>query len=149
MNEIQGKLASEILTQVMYHGLEVEVVLDAMALVKEDPTMDSTRALVLAAADLFLGFIFARRYATYRGDPDGWMIIDVNKRSMTGPISETAPSIQPPPVSSTPACLRKNLLSKSSRRYGPFTLRWLESQPVAQARSKRRARQRLTLDRTV
>lgn len=35
------------------------------------------------------GFIFARRYATYRGDPDGWMIIDVNKRSMTGPISET------------------------------------------------------------
>lgn len=51
MNEIQGKLASEILTQVMYHGLEVEVVLDAMALVKEDPTMDSTRALVLAAAD--------------------------------------------------------------------------------------------------
>ncbi len=51
MNEIQGKLAGEILTQVMYHGLEVEVVLDAMALVKEDPTMDSTRALVLAAAD--------------------------------------------------------------------------------------------------
>lgn len=51
MNEIQGKLVGEILTQVMYHGLEVEVVLDAMALVKEDPTMDSTRALALAAAD--------------------------------------------------------------------------------------------------
>jgi hypothetical protein len=35
------------------------------------------------------GFIFARRYATYRGDPDGWMIIDVSKQSMTGPLSET------------------------------------------------------------
>ena len=35
------------------------------------------------------GFIFARRHATYRGDPDGWMIIDVNKQSMTGPLSET------------------------------------------------------------
>lgn len=34
------------------------------------------------------GFIFARRDATYRGDPDGWMIIDVNKQSMTGPISD-------------------------------------------------------------
>jgi len=34
------------------------------------------------------GLIFARRYATYRGDPDGWMIIDVNKQSMSGPLSE-------------------------------------------------------------
>ena len=51
MNELEGNLASEILSQVMYHGLQVEVVLDAMAMVKEDPTMDSTRALVLAAAD--------------------------------------------------------------------------------------------------
>ena len=34
------------------------------------------------------GFIFARRYATYRGDPDGWMIIDVTKHSMTGPLPE-------------------------------------------------------------
>jgi hypothetical protein len=51
MNELEGNLASEILSQVMYYGLQVEVVLDAMAMVKEDPTMDSTRALVLAAAD--------------------------------------------------------------------------------------------------
>ena len=51
MNEIQGKVASEILTQVMYHGLEVEVVLVALALLKEDRTMVSTRALALAAAD--------------------------------------------------------------------------------------------------
>jgi hypothetical protein len=34
------------------------------------------------------GFIFARRYATYRGDPDGWMIINVTKQSITGPLSE-------------------------------------------------------------
>ena len=49
MNEIQGKLAGEILTQAMYHGLEVEVVLEAMQMIKEDPSLDSTRALSMAA----------------------------------------------------------------------------------------------------
>jgi len=34
------------------------------------------------------GFIFAKRYATYRGDPDGWMVIDVAKQSMVGPLPE-------------------------------------------------------------
>lgn len=34
------------------------------------------------------GFIFARRNATFRGDQDGWMVIDVSKQSMTGPLSE-------------------------------------------------------------
>ena len=34
------------------------------------------------------GFIFARRSVTYMGDTNGWMIIDVNKQSMTGPLSE-------------------------------------------------------------
>ena len=34
------------------------------------------------------GFIFAKRYATFRGDPDGWMVIEVNKQSMSGPLSE-------------------------------------------------------------
>ncbi len=34
------------------------------------------------------GFIFAKRYSTYRGDPDGWMIIDISKQSVTGPLSE-------------------------------------------------------------
>src|SRR5690242_12124802 len=34
------------------------------------------------------GFIFAKRYSTYRGDPDGWMVIDVVKQSMIGPLSE-------------------------------------------------------------
>ena len=43
MNEIQGKLAGEILSQAMYHGLE------AMAMIKEDPSLDSTRALSMAA----------------------------------------------------------------------------------------------------
>ena len=33
------------------------------------------------------GFIFARRYSTYRGDPDGWMIIDVSKQSIIGPLT--------------------------------------------------------------
>ena len=33
------------------------------------------------------GFIFARRFSTSRGDPDGWMIIDVSKQSISGPIS--------------------------------------------------------------
>ena len=33
------------------------------------------------------GFIFAKRYATFRGDPDGWMIIEVSKQSMSGPLS--------------------------------------------------------------
>lgn len=51
MNEIQGKLAGEILSQAMYYGLEVEVVLDAMAMIKADPSLDSTRALVMAAND--------------------------------------------------------------------------------------------------
>ena len=49
MNELEGKLAGDILSQAMYHGLEVEVVLEAMALIKEDPTLDSTRALSMAA----------------------------------------------------------------------------------------------------
>ena len=34
------------------------------------------------------GFIFARRHATYRGDRDGWMIIDVTNHSMTGPLPD-------------------------------------------------------------
>jgi hypothetical protein len=34
------------------------------------------------------GFIFAKRYATYRGDPDGWMVIDIRGESMSGPLPE-------------------------------------------------------------
>jgi len=51
MREESMRVVSEVLAQAMYVGLEAEVVLDALALVKEDPTMDSTRALVLAASD--------------------------------------------------------------------------------------------------
>lgn len=49
MREVDMSLAGEILTQAMYHGLEVEVVLEAMAMIKEDPSLDSTRALSIAA----------------------------------------------------------------------------------------------------
>jgi len=34
------------------------------------------------------GIIFAKRHATYRGDLDGWMIIEVNKQSIIGPLTE-------------------------------------------------------------
>ena len=52
MSEVIGwRLAGEILTQAMYHGVEVEVVLNAMAMVKADPSLDSTRALAMAAND--------------------------------------------------------------------------------------------------
>jgi hypothetical protein len=45
------------------------------------------------------GFIFAKRHSTFRGDPDGWMVIDVKKESMVGPLSEAEfrqkyPSVQ-------------------------------------------------------
>jgi hypothetical protein len=42
---------SEILAQAMYHGLEAEIVIDALELVKENPTMNPILALQLAAAD--------------------------------------------------------------------------------------------------
>lgn len=42
---------SEILAQAMYHGLEAEVVLTALELVKSNPEMDELLALQLAAAD--------------------------------------------------------------------------------------------------
>jgi len=32
--------------------------------------------------------IFAERYSTFRGDPDGWMIIDVESKEVSGPISD-------------------------------------------------------------
>ena len=34
------------------------------------------------------GLIFAKRHSTYRGDPDGWMVIDVAKQSIVGPLPE-------------------------------------------------------------
>jgi hypothetical protein len=33
-------------------------------------------------------YIIAERHATYRGDPDGWMIIDVQVGTMSGPFAE-------------------------------------------------------------
>jgi hypothetical protein len=34
-------------------------------------------------------YIIAYRHSTYRGDADGWMVIDVNSRSIAGPLTET------------------------------------------------------------
>ena len=49
--EEQLNYVSELLAQVMYHGLESEVVLDALELVKENPDMDPILALQLAAGE--------------------------------------------------------------------------------------------------
>lgn len=32
--------------------------------------------------------IVARRYATFRGDPDGWMVVDVKRKSARGPVAD-------------------------------------------------------------
>lgn len=45
-------------------------------------------------------FIFAERHSTYRGDPDGWMIIDTRNGSISGPLPENEfkkryPGVQP------------------------------------------------------
>lgn len=34
-------------------------------------------------------YIVAERHSIYRGDPDGWMIIDVQSGAMSGPFTET------------------------------------------------------------
>ena len=49
--EEQLSYVSELLAQAMYHGLESEVVLDALELVKENPDMDPILALQLAAGE--------------------------------------------------------------------------------------------------
>ena len=49
--EEQLNYVSEILAQAMYYGLEAEIVLDALEIVKQNPDADPVRALELAAAD--------------------------------------------------------------------------------------------------
>ena len=49
--EEQLNYVSELLAQAMYHGLESEVVLDALELVKDNPDMDPILALQLAAGE--------------------------------------------------------------------------------------------------
>ena len=49
--EEQLNYVSELLAQAMYHGLEAEIVLDALELIKEKPDIDPVLALQLAAAD--------------------------------------------------------------------------------------------------
>jgi hypothetical protein len=33
-------------------------------------------------------YIVAKRYSTFRGDPDGWMVIDLQSGEITGPFSD-------------------------------------------------------------
>ena len=49
--EEQLSYVSNILAQAMYYGLEAEIVLDALEIVKQNPDADPIRALELAAAD--------------------------------------------------------------------------------------------------
>ena len=49
--EEQLNYVSELLAQAMYHGLEAEIVLDALELIKENPNTDPILVLQLAAAD--------------------------------------------------------------------------------------------------
>ena len=50
MSEVKGwREAGEILTQARYHQVGAEVVIEAMAMIKEDPMMDSVHALAKAA----------------------------------------------------------------------------------------------------
>lgn len=36
------------------------------------------------------GYIFAKRLSTFGGDPDGWMVLDVSKKTLEGPLSDEA-----------------------------------------------------------
>lgn len=40
-------------------------------------------------------YILAYRYSTFRGDPDGWMVIDVKGRSLAGPFTEQQIKLRP------------------------------------------------------
>ncbi len=39
--------------------------------------------------------IVARRHSNFRGDPDGWMIVDVRCQTVAGPLSDSAFSASP------------------------------------------------------
>jgi hypothetical protein len=40
-------------------------------------------------------YILAQRYSIFRGDPDGWMIIDVQSGSITGPFTDAQLQARP------------------------------------------------------
>jgi hypothetical protein len=46
-------------------------------------------------------YILAQRYSIFRGDPDGWMIIDVQSGSMTGPFTDAQFQTRPEPAGIT------------------------------------------------
>lgn len=41
------------------------------------------------------GHILAQRHSIYRGDPDGWMVIDVQTEKITGPFSDAELQVHP------------------------------------------------------
>jgi len=53
---------------------------------------DSLGGSIIGGTVLRLGwgrrFILAERHSISRGDPDGWMIIDTQTRTITGPLAE-------------------------------------------------------------
>ena len=51
MAQIEWATASQVLDEAIAYGMEVEVVVAAMEMLKEDPTMEISHALVLGAAD--------------------------------------------------------------------------------------------------
>ena len=40
-------------------------------------------------------FIVARRHANFRGDPDGWMVINIRTRMIRGPVPEAQWRLEP------------------------------------------------------
>jgi hypothetical protein len=46
--------------------------------------------------------IVAKRHSVYRGDPDGWMIVDVRKHQVSGPIDEAERKMKYPAINIYP-----------------------------------------------
>jgi hypothetical protein len=59
----------------------------------EEDGQESSGGGVLEGTVEAMGFnqdvVVARRYAIYRGDPDGWMVVRVKGKSVSGPISDS------------------------------------------------------------
>ena len=59
----------------------------------EDDGQESSGGGVIEGTVKAIGFnqdvVVARRYAISRGDPDGWMVVRVKEKSVSGPISDS------------------------------------------------------------
>jgi hypothetical protein len=64
-------------------------------------------------------YIIVERHANYRGDPDGWMVIDVNTDKITGPITEAEfrarPELKDIPIYQASEAWKKLLFSPFSK----------------------------------